>query len=154
MFQRLIFSPQREPWWWLAMRVRVCSTRKRQEWVRMRWCHVEKCKFLLQNSLLLTDLYGIHPSRVLGPTLVYTSRIWPVTALHPMLKCHPALLLQKSQSLEVSPVGGSPCCCHCGPTGTGQRKCSCHCQSRPSGSWRVLIATLPVRHAAQLPQPF
>lgn len=54
---------------------------------------------LLQELLLLTDLYGDHPSRVLGPTLVYTSRIWPVTALHPMLKCHPALLHSKSHSL-------------------------------------------------------
>lgn len=60
---------------------------------------MEKCKFLLQNSLLLTDLYGIHPSRVMGRTLAYTWRIWPVTALHPVLKCHPALLLQKSHSL-------------------------------------------------------
>lgn len=83
----------------VALRIRVCSTRKRQEWVRMWWCHVEKCKFVLQNSLLLTDLCGIHPSRVMGPALVFTWRIWPVTALHLVLRCHAALLLQKSRGL-------------------------------------------------------
>ena len=83
----------------VAVKIRVCSTRKRQEWVRMWWCHVEKCKFALQNSLLLTDLCGIHPSRVMGPALVFTWRIWPVTALHLVLRCHAALLLQKSHRL-------------------------------------------------------
>ena len=69
----------------VAVRVRVCSTTRRQEWVTTSWCHLEKGKFVLQNSLLLTDLYGTHPSRVMGPTLFYTWRIWPVAALHLVL---------------------------------------------------------------------
>ena len=53
-----------------------------------------------------------------------------------------------------SHVGRSPCCCHCGPTETSQCKCACRWHSLTSGSGRVLIATLPVWHTSQLPQPF
>lgn len=112
------------------MRVRVCSTRKgRSEsgWGDAMWRSVN---FSSRTHSYWQTCMG-STRRVLGPTLVYTSRIWPVTALHPMLKCHPALLPPRAIvsggfSRRIS------CCCHCGPTGTGQRKCSCRCQSRPS----------------------
>lgn len=60
---------------------------------------MEKCKFLLQNSLFIDRLVWDPPIQSFGAHSGLYPRIWPVTALHPMLKCHSSTSSSKSHSL-------------------------------------------------------